>query len=161
MVSRSDIMPWQSTLPLSPLDRESSRALLSAISENLESDLAERVLELGQDNPHMLEILINDLRENGDDAIVSLKGPKSEWKWRASGTMNQALTGLMVGLTANSRRLLDLVAVIERQITIDEAVRVLSIDEKDAKSAALELLERGLWRSDGGALEMKKERPKN
>lgn len=157
VVSRSDIMPWQSTLPLSPLDRESSRALLSAISENLESDLAERVLELGQDNPHMLEILINDLRENGDDAIVSLKGPKSEWKWRASGTMNQALTGLMVGLTANSRRLLDLVAVIERQITIAEAVRVLSIDEKAANSAALELLERGLVRFDGDALAMKNE----
>ena len=150
-------MPWQGVIPLSPLDRTSSRALLDAITDGLDPIIAEKILGLGQDNPHLIEILVNDLRSNGEDALVSLSDGQNKWDWRAPETMNRALGGLLFGLPADANRLLDLIAVGERQITIGEAVKILGIDEKAAGASALKLLERGLVRFDGDSLSMKNE----
>ncbi len=155
VTSRSDIMPWQSTIPLEPLDRAASRELLRAVAEDLDSELAERILELGQDNPHLIEILANDLRKNGEDAIVSRSD--GSWNWRAPDTMNRALGGILFGLTTNSQRVLDLIAVVERQIKVTDAVSVLNIGDAEVEVSAMELLERGLVRFDGEALAMKNE----
>ncbi|MEJ2238388.1 MAG: AAA family ATPase, partial [Gemmatimonadales bacterium] len=152
----SEVVDWHEELCIRTMDTESTRAMVRALSEDGEIPEAacSRLADLSQGNPYLTEMLLSDWRNNHKESLVSmeLRGGRSGTQWRPPETMCKAFAQQYKGLSHDTEHVLHLLAVAERAIPISEIETLLALAPGVVDRAALELIDRSIVRTSGGAL---------
>ncbi len=152
----SEVVDWQEELSLAAMEAESTRQMVICLSESDEipEAVCDKMVDLSQGNPYLTEMLLSDWRNNCDDSLVSieLRDDRRSARWRPPDTMRKAFDRQYKGLSRDTEHVLHLLAVAERAIPVGEIENLLALAPGVADRAALELIERTIVRTSGGAL---------
>jgi tetratricopeptide (TPR) repeat protein len=151
---------WDDIITLGPLAPEHVREMvvrLCAPGPVPASAILDTMVELAQGNPYLVEMLLSDWRRQSEESLVSVyrRGADAASRWRPPATMNKAFERQHRGLSAESDRVLSLLAVAGRRLSAQEVGELLALDGAVADAAAMQLLDRGIVRVEEGGLQIK------
>jgi DNA-binding SARP family transcriptional activator/tetratricopeptide (TPR) repeat protein len=151
----SEVIDWHEEVRLLTMGVESTKEMirgLSAVSE-VPDAVCDRMADLSQGNPYLTEMLLSDWRNNGNESLVSMesRGSTRSAQWHPPETMHNAFAQQYKGLSRDTEHVLHLLAVAERPIPIAEIETLLALAPGVADRAALELIDRAIVRTSGGA----------
>jgi tetratricopeptide (TPR) repeat protein len=155
-------LDWMTCVELCALDTAQTLHLIADLlkqCDGMDGDVVQRVAELAQGNPYLVEMLVSDWRNNGPDSLVSreMGDVADATAWRPPQTMRLAFDRQYKGLTAAARRLIHLLAVAGRNVPVTELETILGVSSPALDLAALEVIDRAIIRTAGGALGFKNE----
>ncbi len=153
---------WNRRVVLRPLSPEHARALIEVQTTDADGpdcDIAGKMVELADGNPYLLEMLLSDWLRDRDHSLVAaeVRGDGTGARWRPPDTMRRAFRRQYHGLSGAAQRLLAVLAVAGRQMTVEEIGRLASLDAAAVDRATVEALDRGLLRVERGSLSFKNE----
>jgi DNA-binding SARP family transcriptional activator/predicted DNA-binding transcriptional regulator len=153
---------WQATADIPPLDVDNALALVDTLlGDEPEGDLMPRttITQLAEGNPYLVEMLVSDWLSDPADSLVAAeaRGEPTAAKWRPPDTMRQAFDKQYRGLFGNAERIVNLLAVAERRISVPEVASLLAITPQHVDRAVLELIKRGIVRAEMESLVFKNE----
>lgn len=165
-VTSTDTTERQHVLEIPPLDRQNSEELLgrlmgvSAKSSDTANgmDIQGRILQLSQGNPHLLEVLVLDWKEHGENALAAFDKRRSgRTHWHPPETLKRVFARQYKGVSQHARHLLELLAVAGRRVSVNTAGEMLDLPTAKTDACAIELVEKGLVRFENGRLTIKNE----
>jgi tetratricopeptide (TPR) repeat protein len=159
-VDGSKGLNWEDVVTLGPLAPEHVREMVLRLcgpGPVPESAILDTMVELAQGNPYLVEMLLSDWRRQSEESLVSVyrRGADAASRWRPPATMNKAFERQHRGLSAESDRVLSLLAVAGRRLPAREVGDLLALDGAGADAAAMQLLDRGIVRVEEGGLQIK------
>ena len=165
-VTSTDTTERQHVLEIPPLDRQNSEELLSRLmgvstksSDTANgTDVTGRILQLSQGNPHLLEVLVLDWKEHGENALAAFDKRRSgRTHWHPPETLKRVFARQYQGISQQARHLLELLAVAGRGVSVNTAGEILDLPTAMTDACAIELVEKGLVRFEHGRLTIKNE----
>ncbi|KPK06891.1 MAG: hypothetical protein AMS20_03830 [Gemmatimonas sp. SG8_28] len=153
-------LSWDDVVTLGPLASEHVREMVARLcgpGPVPEPAILDTMVELAQGNPYLVEMLLSDWRRQSEESLVSVyrRGADAASRWRPPATMNKAFERQHRGLSAESDRVLSLLAVAGRRLPAREVGELLALDGAVADAAAMQLLDRGIVRVEEGGLQIK------
>jgi DNA-binding SARP family transcriptional activator/tetratricopeptide (TPR) repeat protein len=155
-------MSWQETIHLQPLDRSQAMSLvheLSADSEELSSAIRETIVRLAQGNPYHMEMLLADWHTHKATSLVAAEssGDIAAISWTPPEDLRTAFARQYGGLSSDVQHVLQVLAVAGKSMAPSELGSLLGLQGGVVERAALEMLDRGVGRVEGGRLSFKNE----
>ncbi len=135
-VTSTDTTERQHVLEIPPLDRQNSEELLSRLmgvstkSSHTANgtDVRGRILQLSQGNPHLLEVLVLDWKEHGENALAAFDKRRSgRTHWHPPETLKRVFARQYKGISQQARHLLELLAVAGRGVSVNTAGEILDL----------------------------------
>src|SRR5213594_3186253 len=155
-------LSWQEMIHLQPLDRSQALSLiheLSIDSEELSSPIRETIVRLAQGNPYHMEMLLADWRTHKAASLVAAEssGDIAAISWTPPEDLRTAFARQYGGLSTDAQHVLQVLAVAGKATAPSELGSLLGLQGGVVERAALEMLDRGVGRVEGGRLSFKNE----
>lgn len=146
---------------LAPLHEEGIRSQVSALAPSLSLDgphIVERIVKLSEGNPHFVEFLLSDWdRHRASSLAAGRPAHELPEDWIPPESRRDAFALFFQGLGDNARNTLQILAVAQRSLAVDEVARALGVQTNELDHPALELLTHGILRLEAGQLGFKSE----
>ncbi len=155
-------LAWQEMIHLQPLDRSQALSLiheLSVDSEEVSSPIRETIVRLAQGNPYHMEMLLADWRTHKATSLVAAEssGDIAAISWTPPEDLRTAFARQYGGLSTDVQHVLQVLAVAGKAMAPSELGSLLGLQGGVVERAALEMLDRGVGRVEGGRLSFKNE----
>jgi DNA-binding SARP family transcriptional activator/tetratricopeptide (TPR) repeat protein len=153
---------WQETIQLQPLDRPHALSLirdLSADPDDASASIRETIVRLAQGNPYHIEMLLSHWRTHKATSLVAAEssGDAAAVSWAPPEDLRTAFARQYGGLSTDVQHVLEVLAVAGKAMAPSELERLLGLHGGVVERAALEMLDRGVGRAEGGRLSFKNE----
>jgi len=155
-------LAWQETIHLQPLDRSQAMSLvqeLAADPAELSSPIRETIVRLAQGNPYHMEMLLADWHTHKAASLVAAEssGDIAAISWTPPEDLRTAFARQYGGLSSDVQQMLQVLAVAGKAMAPSELGSLLGLQGGVVERAALEMLDRGVGRVEGGRLSFKNE----
>src|SRR3989442_2895389 len=153
---------WQETIELRPLDRPQALGLirdLSADADDVSAPIRDTIVRLAQGNPYHIEMLLSHWRTHKTTSLVAAEssGDAAAISWAPPEDLRTAFARQYGGLSTDVQHVLQVLAVAGKAMAPSELGSLLGLDGGVVERAALEMLDRGVGRAEGGRLSFKNE----
>src|SRR5438876_9908384 len=153
---------WQETIQLQPLDRPHVLSLihdLSADPDDVSAEIRETIVRLAQGNPYHIEMLLSHWRTHKATSLVAAEtsGDAAAISWAPPEDLRTAFARQYGGLSTDVQHVLQVLAVAGKAMAPSELGSLVGLDSGAVERAALEMLDRGVGRVEGGRLSFKNE----
>ncbi len=155
-------LTWTETVELRPLDPAQARRLIKDLlgdAAGIDPRIRDTIVRLAQGNPYHVEMLLADWQQHEADSLVAAEsgGDRTIAPWNPPETLRSAFERHYRGLSTDAQHVLQLLAVAERAMAASAIAPLLGLEPTAAERAALEMLDRGIGRVEGGRLAFKNE----
>jgi len=153
---------WQETIRLQPLDRPQAMSLIRDLSAGpgaMSSPIRDTIVRLAQGNPYHIEMLLSHWRTHKATSLVAAEssGDAAAISWAPPEDLRTAFARQYGGLSTAVRHVLQVLAVAGKAMAPTELGALVGLDSGVVERAALEMLDRGVGRAEGGRLSFKNE----
>ena len=153
---------WHESAVIPPLTTDDAlEAVDTMLGDEPRTDPPPRttITQLAEGNPYLLEMLVSDWIRDPADSLVAAeaRGEPTAAKWHPPDTMRRAFDRQYRGLFGNAERIVNLLAVAGRRISLAEVASMLAISAQHVDRAVLELIQRGIVRAEAEFLVFKNE----
>lgn len=121
--------------------------------------LRETIAQFALGNPYVIEMLISDWKRQGADSLAAAHS-RAEYNsahWEPPEAMRQIFGQQYRSLAADTERVLQLLAVARRKLSVSEIAALLHLPLKSIDQSALDLIRRGIVRVEQSCLCFKNE----
>src|SRR2546427_6612355 len=145
-----------------PLDRPQALSLigdLSAHSDDVSAEIRETIVRVAQGNPYHIEMLLSHWRTHKGTSIAAaeISGELAAISWTPPEDLRTAFARQSGGLSTDAQHVLQVLAVAGKAMAPSELGSLLGLQGGVVERAALEMLDRGVGRVEGGRLSFKNE----
>ncbi len=153
---------WHESAVIPPLNADHALEVVDTLlGDEPGKDLPPRttITRLAEGNPYLLEMLVSDWMRDPADSLVAAeaRGEPTAAKWHPPDTMRRAFDRQYRGLVGNAEQIVNLLAVAGRRISVAEVASLLAIIVQHVDRAVLELIQRGIVRTEADSLVFKNE----
>jgi DNA-binding SARP family transcriptional activator len=153
---------WQETIQLQPLDQPQAVILIRDLStpdEVVSAPIGETIVRLAQGNPYHIEMLLADWRRHRANSLVAAEssGDAIAISWAPPEDLGTAFARQYGGFSSDVQHVLQVLAVAGKAMAPSELGSLLGLEGGVVERAALEMLDRGVGRVEGGRLSFKNE----
>lgn len=164
-ISTTQAVEWQHTMEVGPLDQRRALELVERLLHaspvtdgEYHKETLERILELSQGNPHLMEVLVLDWREHGSSSLATTKRwTPGRKRWNPPETLREVFDRQYRDISQHARHLLELLAIAGKRMTAEDARKLLDLPRSKVDRCAIELVDRELVRFEKGGLTIKNE----